>query len=698
MPEIFTATESEARLLREMVADYKHRRQNTGGRSRTDWDEHQAPETYIALTPAGGIFPVMESEDTGSAFGEDDEPSSAVCQIYRLTSGKLNAIYGLTKTVYNLSNSYIPGESWIAVTRDKFGNWFVASTTNSLFNAGPSLGVVTDVCNSGNGVPWTYYPHLETWYAAGVTETPGGSPAGMIPGANTLWAIPIPPGPGGVINGLAVYLTVAGSGAARLGIYSNAGSGESEPDTLVLDAGTVDLSTGSNTLKALVVNLPIAPGQLYWYGLLANTATSTIRGMGNTGQMPIGGMDTSFNFTAQRIGWTVTQAYGALPSAFPSGATALPCSTTAPVLGYKYGSVFDPSPGGSTVEKTIIRLGPDGSIGNTFCYANSGGCCENESPGTGTGPDDELPGTGSSLISLPPICACAQCSSGMPQIWRFDSNGFASSGTCDCTVLNTGTTNLIYYTGSSANTCLWLSQGTPTRWQLGFDTNNDWWYLAAATGCPNAPVYVTPAAEWNCQGVNVMTKLNGPDDCGTAPQSITLYPGDTVGDCNNGGGPGGGIDQCTCQDIQETLYATLQTDTSGGGAACPGLDGLEVEINYNATNDWWLGTGTANNCTVEVKMRLCLVTANGLRGSVEIKVYACDAGDSSGKVCAYWSQGFDMKEIPGIGPFICDPFQVQVSQTLFHSCSTPTTCLCVGSPCTSGLPSTNRILQVTIVP
>jgi hypothetical protein len=89
-------------------------------------DDHQAPEVYVARTPDGGITGMVQ-DSTGTGVG--DHPGVATCEIYkRITVGgepELVAIPGLTKAVHNIATSDIPGNTWVLVTRDKGGTWWV---------------------------------------------------------------------------------------------------------------------------------------------------------------------------------------------------------------------------------------------------------------------------------------------------------------------------------------------------------------------------------------------------------------------------------------------------------------------------------------------------------------------------------------------------------------------------------------------
>jgi len=134
------------------------------------WDQgedHQAPEVYVALPPADGI-PGTDAVDnygdydpyTGYAEYENNLVGSAECDIYRIVRDgshwRLEEVSGLSKTVYNLTDSVI-SQAFIPIMRDKFGNWIAGSTgggnTNlndiidfTVVDYGPSIGLI-DRCN-----------------------------------------------------------------------------------------------------------------------------------------------------------------------------------------------------------------------------------------------------------------------------------------------------------------------------------------------------------------------------------------------------------------------------------------------------------------------------------------------------------------------------------------------------------------------
>jgi len=109
----------------------------------SDQKDHQeilAPETYFAKTPSGGI-PGLNSGDSGTGTASShqgpDVPGQATCDIYRLiyniaTGNKELILTGIHKPpVFNLSSSAVPGDTYVGVTRDKYGDWFVITGAGS---------------------------------------------------------------------------------------------------------------------------------------------------------------------------------------------------------------------------------------------------------------------------------------------------------------------------------------------------------------------------------------------------------------------------------------------------------------------------------------------------------------------------------------------------------------------------------------
>jgi len=125
MEKKYWLSEADVTFLRQLKERMERVRQ--GPRIRTVQQESSyAPEVYLAYTPSSGI-PAL-GDHTGTA----DLPSCAECQIYRMddlldTTPGVDMVEGLTKVVYNMSSTAIPGDNWILAIRDKLGTWFSIS-------------------------------------------------------------------------------------------------------------------------------------------------------------------------------------------------------------------------------------------------------------------------------------------------------------------------------------------------------------------------------------------------------------------------------------------------------------------------------------------------------------------------------------------------------------------------------------------
>lgn len=137
MPVMFL-TEEDAELLKEVIRDRKAGRVNGASKSKQDSGyrentDHQAPEVYAALAPAGGI-----PARVGTT------PGSADCEIYQVSGGVLKAVYEFAQTVYNINTTSVTGATYLAVTRDKYGTWLAGPG-----GGGDTLrhGIVREICD-----------------------------------------------------------------------------------------------------------------------------------------------------------------------------------------------------------------------------------------------------------------------------------------------------------------------------------------------------------------------------------------------------------------------------------------------------------------------------------------------------------------------------------------------------------------------
>lgn len=139
---IYFLTEQQVKALDRFIAAEKRKPAPTG-RQWEEGEDYLPPETYLARTPSSGIPRLVE--DTGTAFS-DDQPGFADCNIYQIhggdsTSPRLVRVSNFTQRVFNIRASAVLGDIWVLVTRDKYGNWYVAET-----GSGSGTGTGTGVC------------------------------------------------------------------------------------------------------------------------------------------------------------------------------------------------------------------------------------------------------------------------------------------------------------------------------------------------------------------------------------------------------------------------------------------------------------------------------------------------------------------------------------------------------------------------
>lgn len=129
---VFALSESDKRILNEVLREMKQGRVNKPIENRTPQDLG-SPEVYIALPPSEGIPGLSPTGGIGTATGSPaeagDTPGSAECDLYRILANQTTGTpelraTGKTKTVYNLSEKAIT-QIWISIRRTKFGLWVV---------------------------------------------------------------------------------------------------------------------------------------------------------------------------------------------------------------------------------------------------------------------------------------------------------------------------------------------------------------------------------------------------------------------------------------------------------------------------------------------------------------------------------------------------------------------------------------------
>lgn len=132
MPDsLVKMSDGDLAVLRAMVADFrakKGRGINRPSSSPPDDDLLWTPEVYVAYTPSA--IAALDTNATGTPA--DDVATGVDCRMFRLneSDGTFTDI-NLTRKLYNLASSDIPGGAWVLAVRDKFGRWIAVPTSAS---------------------------------------------------------------------------------------------------------------------------------------------------------------------------------------------------------------------------------------------------------------------------------------------------------------------------------------------------------------------------------------------------------------------------------------------------------------------------------------------------------------------------------------------------------------------------------------
>ena len=159
--------------------------------------------------------------------------------------------------------------------------------------------------------PWP--PHSGGRFYGNLCET---ATTTLAIAANILYAMPFFVPTTTTYTAISIEVTTLKAGASiQLGIYRDSGGA---PGALVLDAGNV--SAAATGLKTIVIAQTLAPGW-YWTVALASD-TPTVRATNTANCLRMLGGTTGLD-TTNHVGWSVAQAYGALPNPFTGGGALL---------------------------------------------------------------------------------------------------------------------------------------------------------------------------------------------------------------------------------------------------------------------------------------------------------------------------------------------------------------------------------------
>ena len=155
---------------------------------------------------------------------------------------------------------------------------------------------------------WMHYRRSGKYHGP---QAAGGGATAVIT-ANRLYAYPFSVPVTTTFDRIAIQVTTAAAGSARLGIYAD--NGAIYPGALILDAGTVN--TGTTGTKEIEISQSLSPG-LYWLVFVTNAGPT------------FGGIDISHSYAplghanpyvAGDNLWAKDYTFNSLPASFPDGA------------------------------------------------------------------------------------------------------------------------------------------------------------------------------------------------------------------------------------------------------------------------------------------------------------------------------------------------------------------------------------------
>lgn len=136
MPDLYYLSDADRLTLQRLIS--KVNRLKLPNRSyELQQPDPQTPRFFVALTPGSGIPALIPdafgNTGTGTPSGTGsvyfDRPGHAECSVWRALV-QVGGYFDLTPLptptieVLNLSTSRIPGNTWILIQQDRFGQWY----------------------------------------------------------------------------------------------------------------------------------------------------------------------------------------------------------------------------------------------------------------------------------------------------------------------------------------------------------------------------------------------------------------------------------------------------------------------------------------------------------------------------------------------------------------------------------------------
>lgn len=185
-----------------------------------------------------------------------------------------------------------------------------------------------------NGFPPQHPGYVDARYYT--SEAMVGAGTAVAPSVNLLYAIPIYIAVTTRITKVGLNTVAAatvGGATARLGIFNN-NYGTRVPSTLLIDAGAVDTTVAPGEIEA-TISQTVGPGW-YWLAVMFSSITSLTITMHASS-----GFSTGLHGATTGAGGVsvirVAQAYGAMPSVFPTVVSTDFIATSAPRLWWRKG-------------------------------------------------------------------------------------------------------------------------------------------------------------------------------------------------------------------------------------------------------------------------------------------------------------------------------------------------------------------------
>lgn len=294
----------------------------------------------VLIAPDGGPFPLgtgVLTVDEGSATVTLDQPASS--------SASANLTFAPQGPAYEHNNFQVAVDQIVrlfpAAVDSIFGQTFMfayEAAGGGAAGAGGDLSYFRAASTSS----------LTSWYVALLTpySFANGAIQNSVPINNLLRGLPFTSPRGGTLSDIAVYCGGFPDAAAfaRLGIYEaiDVGSGNLYPGPLVADCGQIALSAMG--IRSLPCTVTLQPNKLYYLAsLFSIPGITNVYSYQLTGSyvgseyIVLGQTDNWAAVNSYQIGYSVVQAFGALPATFPAGGSLLLLDTNdIQAIGVKY--------------------------------------------------------------------------------------------------------------------------------------------------------------------------------------------------------------------------------------------------------------------------------------------------------------------------------------------------------------------------